>query len=921
MKKLRKVVAFVLLFCMAAVPVAYATGAGEPPPVSTSIYDDILPSESDLKLDAPGVQKQYKKYAPENYGWDTELQIVEMDGIVPKWNDPVSVTINSIAGAVFSIAVFFVRSAIMLLQVGFATNIVTPGLEKIGDKIAMVSENFYMTFFGLASMFTMMFVIKHWAEGTRGQAVKTILLSLLIPALMLGIAQKLPDVSGDVIDAVDAISILSMGATSIDGAVTNEGTARSNGVKRLAESNNLLWLMLVDAPWTIGEFGSATPPGFTKEEKEELQNKGIQVSGNWKDAMLKYEVNHKDRQVLAEVLADEDISHNSEIAPQMLRSKGPYVRIGLAALAFMNSILALILCFLIMIGMLLSGVGFLLCLAAFAIFVLLSMIGDFGRNLVKRYASITLYVVGFKIVVSIFLSLLMIGFYLVEVFELNIYVNQFILAAILAVAIVIFFFLVKRGVSISIRWAAQKMHAIKGEDPRQLLRSLRKGQRHKRVAAPFDVESKRVQRTRPDRETASTRTGSRTPPEPPAGPAAVSPIAPTAVDGSVVPMEAARRRRELAGMGLLQLQGERKGYEQRLGAGESLTPGELQDLAAIQQMERDGIRGRLGVNDRKALDQTWHDGRSLQAQHSAMLQLKETNRKAYQSRGGDGQLSQLENQLIANRQREAQILNPYMKTNAHHTPEEKEAREEMRRYYGDESLGVMQQHAHNDMATGGDVVATGGKTNVEEARAAETTSPLSVSQRQRPDRESGSAIRAASVETGRAATQIERTVEKKGEANPLASSGRVPGKEQGETQAQRTGVDVQSRDLQERRGSVETANVAATKPSAVTEKGKEKESSPLGQTGHKKTGDSKKEKARELSGESRTRDTHPEKTRERVNMEQTTVASIGKSAEKEPVAEQPLTMDQWILQQRKKKAEKQDDAAREPLRKTRVNME
>ncbi|MED0709338.1 hypothetical protein P4S91_04580 [Aneurinibacillus aneurinilyticus] len=926
MKRIKKLLFFMLLFCLLAVPVVHAAGNGEPPPpASKSIYDDLLPDEKDLKLDAPGVQKEYKKYAPENYGWDTELQIVELDGIIPKWNDPVSVTINSIAGALFSIAVSFMRVAIMLLQVGFSTNIVAPGIEKISGQIATVSENFYATFFGLASLFTMMFVIKHWAEGTRGQAVKTMLLAMLIPALMLGIAQKLPSVTGEVMDAVDAISILSMGATSIDGAVNEQATARTNGVKRLAESNNLLWLMLIDTPWTIGEFGNATPPAFTQKEMIELRSKGVEVSGNWKDAMLKYEVNHKDRQVLSGVLADEDIDHSSEIATQMLRSKGPFIRIGLASFALVNSILALVLCFLVMIGMLLSGVGFLLCLAAFAIFVLLSMIGDFGRNLVKKYGSITLYVVGFKIVISIFLSLLMIAFYLVEVCELNIFVNQFILAAILAAAIMIFFYLVKRGVAVSIRWAAQKMQAIKGEKPEQALQAIGK-RRRKKIASPVDMDGKSISGTQP----ASTRGkgGKPRPPTPPTNPPAapaVLPIARTG-DGDVIPLEMARRNRKLSGMSLLQLQAERRGYEQRMASGESLTEAERMDMATIQQMERDRIRGRLSVADRRAIDNTWHEGRNLQAQRGEMMKLKKDNPSQYRSLGGDNQLAQMDKMIATNIQQEAQLLRPYMKVRDHHSPEEKQAREEMRKYYGDESIGIMQRHAHNDMVNSGEASASdapvGGKTEVErtheQASQNAAAAVLPTPQRQSSHREREN-IKSNNPDMSRMPTQMERSTEKTVEASPFSQPTNVRNRGE-ESKVQRSTIDMQGRDMQILRdpdvrtkevesnvgeGMVKESQQAA--PSLMRSEQREKQENPM-------------EAKRELSTEPWMHKEHKEEPhRERIDIEAASSAQSKPVTPKEKEEKnEPLTMDRWIAENKKKRQAERKDNIRPLARRTRV---
>ncbi|ERI07231.1 MFS transporter [Aneurinibacillus aneurinilyticus] len=662
-----------------------------------SIINNLYPTEKDMKIDVPGMKPAYKEAAPENYKWDTALQIVEMNGIIPQWNGPSDTMDNSFASMIFRWSVAIVRMGIFIFQLGFSTNIFADGIKEIEGQIQATTNTIYGQVFSLASLFTMIFVLIKWINGEKGKMMKLFFGSFILSGIMMGLIQNIGDVTREASKLSDGVSIMTLNIANLESPSKGE-QAQAGGIKRMMETTNMLWKVIVDDPWTIGQFGSVDAPQINVKESNELKRKGVTVStgGTWKTEFLKYEPGSDERKALVAVLADQDLEHSSPIASKLMHEIGPPVRTQVGWFALINSILSLILFGVVAGLMFVSGLLLLGGISVSPFAPVLPLLGEWGMRVLRTYGVFMLRFLLLKVTATLYLSIIMLLMYIVSKFSFHYIVKQIIILGILVTAIIlspkvwksyvqglaVITGMAKRATErFKKRGTKEKVENVFGQHSRRNPRLTNKGpnQNTKANATEELMSLQRIKRENPERYASSgLATRERQ-------------------------LQQQIRNENLANMGLPQLQAERKMYENRLNAGERLSASERQDLSRIQEMERNRIRSMMSAQDRVALDRIWGEGQSLHKQQNALLQQQLADPTGFLQRGGDLQLQHLQSQLQGNQLRENELLSAYARLSGigsadryKYSESEREARSSLRNYLGAGSQGVLNRHLANE---------------------------------------------------------------------------------------------------------------------------------------------------------------------------------------------------------------------------------
>lgn len=656
---------------------------------SRSVINELYPDEVDMNMDT-NIELMYRQVPPENYRWDTNLKFVEWSGILPEFKNPADVTDNTTASGIFKTSVQFVRFAVFLVNLGFSMNVLTISLEKVEGKLEVLSNRFFQEVFPITSTLLVIFMLIAWWQGRKGHMVKLLLVALITSTVLIGGAKHIGTLAKMTSGVIDDISRSIIGMLNIDGE-----SPSVVGAERVARTNNIIWQVAVDEPWTAGQFGSQTPPTVTYEERKALDKKNVIVNDgeNWKDLFLKYRPGTRERAALVEVLADEDILHASDEASAMMGELAISVRMMIAIISLFMSI-AILALFIIVAGlMIVSGILLLAGMIALPFIAPLPFLGDIGMRWVKNYLGFMIGAALLKISSTLYMSIVMILIYIVSLFDnWHFLVVMGVMLIVVSVAAILSPYIWRRMAPAIARLAS----------PGEML--ARRGYNQLRKLAPENTEklferygaqkiAKREQRSIED-EMERRRTPLRSVDEELRtlqnikNQDAAQYVA-SGLDKREKQLNEQKFKAELANTSLPNLQSQRQQYENRLATGESLSDQEQRELKMIQDAERNSIRNTLRPSDRTTFDQLSYKHKNNFEELKNLQQQKINDPMEHVAKGGEAKMSYLEQQQQQIELRERELL----KAN---TVPENESNKDLRKFLrsqGNES--VLTNHANN----------------------------------------------------------------------------------------------------------------------------------------------------------------------------------------------------------------------------------
>ncbi len=615
-----------------------------------SVINNLYPTEVEMGIET-NIELEYKKVPPEYYKWDSDLKFAEWSGIFPELKNPGDVTENTIAAAIFRSGVQLVRFGVFLLQMGFSTNILTASLDEIDGKISALSEHFFKKVFPAASTLLLIFMIIAWVRGQKGEMVSMLLVALLASTLLIGGIKYIDDLAQVGSDIIDDLSLSVLGITNLDG---NENSARDGGLKRLAQTNNMIWQVTVDLPWTSGQFGSLKPPGVTGKESGMLSVKNVSVSGNWKDLFLSYAPGSIERKALVDVLADEDIDHEGEAASNMMKELGPPVRSMVGLISFVNSLAFLLLTIVVAGLMNVSGILLLAGIVAAPFMVPLPFLAHIGMGWVKKYLGLMIQFALLKISATVYISIVMLLLFLLSLLDWHFILIQGMTLLILSVAIYLSPNIWKRmspGIAkISGIVEQRAKGTLKKVAPQENTENLfdRYAKRRKDTSSEELMEKNRMKRIRDTRNELESLTEIKR-----NNPAQFEA---SGLDERETELSTALRKEELSKMSLDELQNERFKYENKIEEGVQLSSAEQADLKLVQQQERQQVRAHVMPEQRRELDQVWSQQKQFHQQKLTLQQQKMDDPMLHVRQGGEAKMQHLNANEQLLQQKEHDIL-------------------------------------------------------------------------------------------------------------------------------------------------------------------------------------------------------------------------------------------------------------------------
>lgn len=659
-----------------------------------SVVNDLYPTEEELKVNT-SIEMEYKKVPPEHYKWDSNLKFAEWDGIFPELKNPGDVTENTIAAAVFRSGVQLVRFGIFLLQMGFSTNILTASIGELDGKISVLSEHFFTKVFPAAATLLLAFMIVAYMRGQKGEMIRIMLVAFIVSVLFIGGIKNISTLSQATSGIIDDLSISVLGITNLDGNMNSE-SAKSGGLKRLAESNNMIWQVTVDQPWTSGQFASQKAPTVLDDEKSKLRDKGITVSTGetWKDLFLQYAPGSIERTALVDVLADEDIQHASKAASDMMKELAPPVRSGVGIIAFVNSLAFLILAAIVGGLMNVSGILLLGGIVASPIMVPMPFLANVGMDIVKKYLSLMISFGLLKVTATIYLSIIMLLLFFINLVDWHFWIVQGLTLLVLAVGIYLSPKIWKQmtpGLARISGIGERMVHqGYKKVAPQENLENLYERYANRRQDSSTEdlIEKGRMNRIR------DTRTELESLQELKQNDSAQ--FTASGLDQRETELTKTLRKDEISRMDLGSLQNERFKYENKQSQGLKLSDAEQADFRMIQQQERQQIRTHVKPEQRRELDQNWSQQRQFYNQKLDLQQQKAADPLLYARTGGEVRMQYLNDKQQYLQQNEQAILRNNSLYDSKLPKEEQEQRASLREYLkNQQGDSLMSSHLSN----------------------------------------------------------------------------------------------------------------------------------------------------------------------------------------------------------------------------------
>lgn len=661
----------------------------------------MYPSEEDLNLQTD-IQLEYKEVPPENYRWDTNLKFVEWDGIFPQFKNPADVTDNTLSSGMFKVGVSLVRTGVFLLQMGFSTNILKEALGSISGKIEVLSNDFFNKVFPTVATLLVIFMAGAWLRGRKGEMFKLLFVALFASALMLGGAKHITTVGEAASGIIDDLCLSIVGILNLDGTATSSDI----GLKRIANTNNMIWQVTVDQPWTAGQFGSIVPPSVGQFEKDNLDNKGVAVNStdNWKDLFLRYRPGSKERDALIEVLSDEDIQHTSEDASLMMKELGPPVRSWVAAISIVNSLAVLILVGIVAGLMNVSGILLLAGIIAAPFMVPLPFLAHYGMNMIRKYLSLMIGFALLKISATFYMLIIMLLLYLISLIDSWHYlIVQVIFLVVLIVGIYLSPNIWRRmapGIAtvagVGERAAMNSYNGAKNtlkkllppENSDQLFE--RYGAINKSRSLEREMERERPQSIKfndPNTELEQLKTLKQTD--------AAQYVA-SGLEQREQQLETKIRKEQLASQPLTQIQKQRQTLENRMATGDNISEAEMKDLKLIQQAERKKVKSMVQSSDRSRLDKIWDKQESVHKEKQALMHQKIANPMQFIAGGGEAKLKYLDSQDQLQKDHEKELLRANAEVHEGMSDEQVASRKELNKFVDHQgNEGMMNNHLEN----------------------------------------------------------------------------------------------------------------------------------------------------------------------------------------------------------------------------------
>lgn len=377
----------------------------------TPKYDltaDLFDDETSFGINTGGLEPTYRKWPMERYAWDSNYSLIEFDGLVPTMGDIGALSTNNFASMMLTGAQYIVRFSVSLIQAAFHTDFMREIISSILPKLRLINSNISSSFGGLAALaFSVWVLYTAFIKNETTKTMKGIVSVIVVSGFLVWIMANMSFLVTKAAEISDSAALTTMGAVSAGATGTSWAASADN---QIVSTANALWDVIVDEPWAYGQFGDKSEKvTVSAGEYTAAAREGISVTKGqpWKEALLSWPPGSKERKSLVEVLADPEIDHGTH--PKVTEMMGPGAsgtRIYVGGSALIAAILSFIYISLTAVGILFTQIALIVLIPILGMIGIMSLIPDFGFNVLRKWLTITLGFFIKKILIAAFLGVM-----------------------------------------------------------------------------------------------------------------------------------------------------------------------------------------------------------------------------------------------------------------------------------------------------------------------------------------------------------------------------------------------------------------------------------------------------------------------------------------------------------------------------------